>query len=79
MSEEEQTVYSGKVIWFILKPGLGFLLWEKDGEKQTDMFVHYSDIDMEGYRLLKAGQLVSFTIGTNHDGRPKATNVKITS
>ena len=76
MSEEER-VYSGKVIWFKLKPGLGFIYWEKDGVKQTDMFCHYSDINMEGYRLLKSGQKVSFGIGENHDGRPKAINVTV--
>lgn len=75
MSEEE--VYSGEVIWFNTKVNFGFIAWEKNGQKQTDMFCHYSDIQMPGFKLLKAGQKVTFTIGTNHEGRPKATNVTI--
>ena len=81
MSEEEEeeqgAVYHGKVIWFKLKPGLGFIHWEKNGVKQTDMFIHYSDIDMPGYRLLKANQEVSFSIGKNHAGQDKAINLKV--
>lgn len=43
-----------------------------------DLFVHWSDIsDMEGYKTLKEGQKVSFQLGTNHNGQPKAINVKV--
>jgi len=76
--KEEQKVHNGEVIWFKLKPGLGFLKWFKDGKRQTDMFCHYSDIaEQEGFKLLKSKQKVEFTIGENHKGQPKATNVRV--
>lgn len=75
MSEKE--VYTGEVIWFHIERGYGFLSWEKEGIKQDDMFIHYSDIDLDGFKLLKAGQLVSFTIGVNNSGKPKAVDVAI--
>ena len=68
-------VYSGLVIWFSAKKGIGFLSWEVDGVQQKDMFVHYSDIAMEGYKAVKKDQKVSFSIGENKHGQPKAINV----
>lgn len=74
MSEQEE-IYTGEVIWF--KHSYGFLSWNKDGQKQDDMFIHYSDLAMDGFKLLKAGQKVSFNLGTNHDGRAKAIDVQL--
>jgi len=68
--------HNGKVIWFN-QLGIGFIEWNKDGEKQKDMFVHYSDLCMEGFKMLHKGQDVSFEIGLNHKGQPKAVNVKV--
>lgn len=68
-------VYTGNVIWF--KFSMGFIEWSKDGVKQKDMFVHYSDINMAGYKTLIAGQKVSFEVGINHKNQPKAVNVQI--
>ena len=75
--ESEVVVYTGEVIWFRTDWGFGYILWEKDGKVQTDMFVHFSDIEMDGYKFLKGGQRVSFSIGKNNAGRPKATCVKV--
>jgi len=72
-------VYSGEVVWFHVEYGYGFIAWEKDGVSQPDMFAHFSDVLLEGFKLLKAGQRVSFTIGTNNEGRPKATDIRIVS
>ncbi len=72
MSDEK---YFGEVIWF--KGGHGFIYWEKDGVKQKDMFVHYSDIVCEGFKILYKNQKVSFAIGKNNDGMPKAINVVV--
>ncbi len=47
----------GVVKWFNNAKGFGFITAEGSDE---DIFVHYSAIDMEGYRSLKAGQKVSF-------------------
>jgi len=75
---EDDTLYEGEVIFFNAPKGWGFIEWHKDGEKQTDMFVHFSDIQMEGFRQLKAGQKVTFYIGVNHNGDQKAVEVQIT-
>ena len=49
----------GTVKWFNNAKGYGFILPESgDG----DLFAHYSSIQMEGYRTLKAGQEVEFDI-----------------
>lgn len=73
----EENVYEGEVIWFNVKLNFGFISWEKDGVKQKDMFCHYSDIEMPGFKVLKAGQKVQFSIGKNNNNQPKAINVII--
>jgi len=70
-------IYTGTVIWFCNKNGYGFIKWEKDGVLQKDMFVHFSDINCEGFKTIKKDQVVSFEIGTNHHGQPKAINVTV--
>ncbi len=70
---DEKKVYMGEVIWF--SKGFGFLAWNIDGAQQKDLFVHYSDISMEGFKNLLKGQKVSFEIGKNNHGDPKAINV----
>ncbi|WP_120995323.1 cold shock domain-containing protein CspD [Stutzerimonas urumqiensis] len=50
---------SGKVKWFNNAKGYGFIVADGGDE---DLFAHYSAIEMEGYRTLKAGQPVSFEI-----------------
>ncbi|SDZ51925.1 cold shock domain-containing protein CspD [Pseudomonas sp. NFIX28] len=50
---------SGKVKWFNNAKGYGFI--NEEG-KSDDLFAHYSAIEMEGYKTLKAGQAVSFEI-----------------
>jgi CspA family cold shock protein len=70
-------VYGGEVIWFHVEYGYGFIAWEKDGVHQPDMFAHFSDVVLEGFKLLKAGQQVTFTIGTNNEGKPKATDIRV--
>lgn len=49
----------GKVKWFNNAKGYGFVLPESGDE---DLFVHYSAIQMEGYKTLKAGQSVEFDV-----------------
>jgi CspA family cold shock protein len=70
-------VHKGKTIWFNGGKGIGFLSWEIDGIPQKDMFVHYSDLAMEGYKTLEKDQAVLFEIGENKRGEPKAINVTI--
>jgi CspA family cold shock protein len=70
MSNERLT---GKVAWFNDKKGFGFITRD-DG--QGDLFVHYSNIQVEGFKSLVAEQLVSFEIGKNNRG-PQAISVDI--
>ncbi len=73
----DQEVFSGEVAWFDPKRGFGFLVWEKDGVKQPDMFVHFSDVSCEGFKTLQQAQKVTFEVGANKNGQPKAVNVMI--
>lgn len=51
---------SGKVKWFNNAKGYGFIL--ADGRDDEDLFAHFSTIQMDGYKTLKAGQAVCFDI-----------------
>ncbi len=53
----------GTVKWFNNAKGFGFICPEGGGE---DIFAHYSTIQMDGYRTLKAGQSVQFDV---HQGQ----------
>lgn len=50
---------TGQVKWFNNAKGFGFILPDNGGE---DLFAHYSSIEMDGYKTLKAGQAVSFEV-----------------
>lgn len=62
---------TGTVKWFNNAKGYGFILADEGGE---DLFAHYSAIQMEGYKTLKAGQVVSFEI-TKGDKGSHAVNI----
>lgn len=64
---------TGRVKWFNNAKGYGFVLPE-DGEQ--DYFAHYSSILMDGYKTLKAGQLVSFDLLEGPKGA-HAINIKV--
>jgi CspA family cold shock protein len=49
---------TGTVKWFNATKGYGFI-GREDGE---DVFVHFSSIQMEGYKRLREGQTVEFSI-----------------
>jgi cold shock protein len=74
---EDKMVYYGEVIFFDPKKGYGFILWEIDGTSQKDLFVHFSDINMEGFKTLYKQQKVSFSLGVNVRGEPKAINITV--
>lgn len=50
---------NGKVKWFNNVKGYGFVV--EDG-KSDDLFAHFSTIQMDGYKTLKAGQSVHFDV-----------------
>ena len=62
----------GTVKWFNNAKGYGFIV--ADGSDE-DIFVHYSSIDMHGYRTLKTGQKVMFDAITGPNGM-HATAIK---
>ena len=61
----------GTVKWFNSEKGYGFIS-QKDVE---DLFVHFSEIKMDGYKTLDEGQAVSFDVVTGRDGKLQASNV----
>lgn len=54
----------GTVKWFHNGKGYGFITRE-EGE---DIFVHFSEISMEGYKKLEEGQEVEFTVAEGEKG-----------
>lgn len=71
--------FNGQVVWFDPKRGYGFIAWEKGSVVQQDLFVHFSDIESEGFKTLHKNQKVAFSLGTNKHGVPKATEVVLIS
>jgi len=52
---------TGTVKWFSNERGYGFVIADDDVD-DSEYFVHYSYIEMEGYKTLRAGQKVSFAL-----------------
>ena len=61
----------GTVKWFNPEKGYGFIS-QNDGE---DLFVHFSEIKMDGFKTLDEGQAVSFDVTTVQNGKLQASNV----
>ena len=64
-------VKKGTVKWFNDSKGFGFIAPSDGG---NDLFVHMSEIKMDGFKTLKDGQNVEYTEGSTEKG-PCATNV----
>lgn len=64
------TMNKGTVKWFNNQKGYGFI----SDENGKDVFVHYSGLNMEGYKSLEEGQAVEFEIFDGEKG-PQAVNV----
>ncbi|MDM8527862.1 cold-shock protein [Anaerolineales bacterium HSG24] len=60
----------GIVKWFNSSKGFGFI----ERETGKDVFVHYSEINADGFRNLEEGQRVEFTVTEGQKG-PQAQNV----
>ena len=55
---------TGKVKWFNADKGFGFIT----SDEGNDIFVHYTEIQGNGFRTLEEGAKVSFDIKTNDRG-----------
>ncbi len=60
----------GTVKWFNNQKGYGFI----SDEAGNDVFVHYTGLNMEGYKTLEEGQAVEFEVADGEKG-PQAINV----
>lgn len=58
-------MHRGSVKWFNNAKGYGFIISDEFTE---DLFIHYSAINVEGYKTLKAGQDVSFQVEPGNRG-----------
>ena len=61
----------GIVKWFNPEKGYGFIS-QNDGE---DLFVHFSEIKMDGFKTLDEGQAVQFDVTTGQNGKLQASKV----
>jgi cold shock protein len=66
---------TGTVKWFNSDKGYGFISRE-GAEDVEDVFVHYSAIQIDGYRTLEEGQRVEFDVGPGKKGH-EAQNVRV--
>lgn len=66
-----QETLKGKVKWFNGQKGYGFIT----GEDNNDYFLHFSEIQMEGYKVLNEGDAVEFNTEQTEKG-VKAIQVK---
>jgi len=67
--------HTGKVKWFNQRKGYGFLTVDKTNE---EIFVHFKDIKMEGFKTLRDEQGVEFDVEPSNKGKV-AKNVSPTS
>ena len=62
----------GTTKWFNNQKGYGFIT-DSEGK---DVFVHHSNIVMDGFRHLSEDDVVNYELGTGNDSRQQAVNVK---
>ncbi len=62
----------GTVKWFNAEKGFGFIT----SEEGKDLFVHFSEIQKEGFKTLEEGENVTFDVKEGQKG-PQAANVVV--
>jgi CspA family cold shock protein len=70
--KEHCNMETGTVKWFNEQKGYGFITPDDGGD---DLFIHFSNIQGEGFRNLEDGQKVEYEAGQGQKG-PEAQNVK---
>ena len=63
----------GSVKWFDARKGYGFI----NGDDGREIYVHYTGIECEGFRVLRYGKRVEYDEQTLPDGHRQAVNVRI--
>ncbi len=64
---------TGTVKWFNDEKGFGFIAPDDGG---TDLFAHFSAINIDGFKSLKEGQKISFEVAQGPKGR-QAANIQV--
>lgn len=59
--------------WFNNQKGYGFLV---DSATKEEIFVHYSQLQMDGFKSLHEDDMVTYEVGAGNDERQQAINVK---
>ncbi|MBL1216711.1 MAG: cold shock domain-containing protein [Planctomycetes bacterium] len=72
LSEPQGPTTHGKIKWFDSNKGYGFII----GPEDQDILVHYSVIEMDGFRTLKDGSSVEYTVEARTGGLLRATWVR---
>ncbi len=62
----------GTVKWFNAEKGYGFI----SQEGGDDLFVHFSEIQGDGFKTLDEGQAVEFEVTTGNNGKQQAVNIR---
>jgi len=63
---------TGTVKWFNEAKGFGFITSDTGGR---DLFAHFSQIQINGFKTLSEGQKVKYVVGAGQKG-PQATNIQ---
>ncbi len=63
---------NGTVKWFNADKGFGFIT----AENGTDVFAHFSQINVDGFKTLEEGQKVTFNVTEGQKG-PQAENIEL--
>lgn len=61
-----------KVKWFNVEKGYGFII---DSGSNKDLFIHYSNIIMDGFKFLDEDDIVEYNLGAGNNGKEQAVNV----
>ena len=80
LNENSEKTEEGIVKWFSPKKGYGFIIRDSipEGEANNEIFVYYSQVEIEGFKTLLPELHVSFTVSEGkRPGTVEAINVKI--